>query len=272
MKKLLVLVMAVMIGFFSFGTEILRMSGMQGLTIRTLPDFKVLDVSRDGCRVQWLGDSSGSDFFIYGFEGLSDRFYKGNNIWVKSSGNFKYTTVLHTSRTIPAFTVISESEVAAYKSQFKAEQEEQRQEQLRINAEAKVATEKTVLQWTLNQAEKGNATALRMLGERYRDGNGVEKDPKKSDEYFKRAEEIDQADIKKINEKKRIEEQANYKKKFIALLPKADDPVNPNRDAVLFIEKCYREGLGVKMDLNKAEEYRIKATGIDAHSTINRTP
>jgi TPR repeat protein len=109
------------------------------------------------------------------------------------------------------------------------------------------------------QADKGDRIALRRMGERYRDGEGVQKDLAKADEYFKKADEATKAEWKRINEENKLEEQASRQQRFIRMLNLAD---RGDRESMVNAGKCYRDGDGVEKDLNKAREYFWKASNL----------
>src|ERR1035438_1555540 len=97
------------------------------------------------------------------------------------------------------------------------------------------------------------------MGERYRDGDGVEKDLAKADEYFKKADEATETERKRINEENKLKEQAARQQRFIRILNLAD---RGNLECMVSAGKCYRYGDGVEKDSKKAREYFQKASDL----------
>lgn len=126
-------------------------------------------------------------------------------------------------------------------------------------AEKQRALAAKVLAFDQAQADKGDPTALLRMSERYRDGNGVEKDSAKADEYFKKADEATEAEWKQINEENKLKEQAARQQKFIRILNLAD---RGDLECMISAGKCYRDGDGVEKDLKKAHEYFQKASDL----------
>ncbi len=100
------------------------------------------------------------------------------------------------------------------------------------------------------QADKDDYEALLRMGERYRNGEDVETNLAKADEYFNKADEAKKA-INKLNE------QAAKQQKFNVNLVLAD---KGQIASIIYVGKCYRDGEGVEKDLNKAREYFRKAS------------
>lgn len=116
------------------------------------------------------------------------------------------------------------------------------------------------LNYDLDFANKGDMFALKRMGERYRNGDGVEKDLKKADEYRRKSDAAIQAEANRIAEENRLAEQAALKEKFLKNLHLADD-LN-NVQSTLYVEKCYRYGLGTEIDLSMADKYHAKAVSL----------
>jgi TPR repeat protein len=109
-------------------------------------------------------------------------------------------------------------------------------------------------------AEQGDALAMQHLGEFYRDGYGVKKDTAKATEYFAKSEETLEAEAQRIAKETALKELALQKQKFLKNLELADK--RDNGASALYVEKCYREGIGVEKDLTKAEAYHTKAVSL----------
>ena len=65
-------------------------------------NVEILDIDSDGARVQL---SNGNDIFIKGLGGYSGRWYNLSNLKFKNIGSITYTTVMGSSRRIPAYEV-----------------------------------------------------------------------------------------------------------------------------------------------------------------------
>ena len=118
-------------------------------------------------------------------------------------------------------------------------------------------TQDLALKSNQEQADKGDPFALRRMGERYRDGLGVEANLTKAAEYFKEADEAHEAMVKKIIEENDLKEQSAKQQKFNTNLVLAD---KGQIISMIVVGKCYRDGEGVEKDLNKAREYFRKAS------------
>ena len=64
-----------------------------------------------------------------------------------------------------------------------------------------------------------------------------------------------------------LKEQERLKQKFLKNVELADKNSNPQ--SALYVEKCYREGIGVEKDLSKADEYHAKAVSFGIPSKPN---
>ncbi len=122
------------------------------------------------------------------------------------------------------------------------------------------------------QADKGDPAALRRMGERYRDGEGVGKNLAKSAEFFKRADEATAAEVNRIDEEYKLKEQAARQEKFNKNLDLANKGYI-NRDkrsinSVIYVGRCYRDGNGVGKDLSKAREYFQKACDLGSDEAV----
>lgn len=146
-----------------------------------------------------------------------------------------------------------EAERNAQRALASAQAEEER---AAIRAEKKAKIDK-IVKFHEQQAEKGDSASLRRLGEFYRDGYGVEKDAAKSAAYFQKADEMFQSAASRIAEESRLKEQEGLKQKFLRNLELADK--HDNAVSALYVEKCYREGIGIEKNLSKADEYHAKA-------------
>jgi len=106
-------------------------------------------------------------------------------------------------------------------------------------------------------ASEGNTIGLMRMSDRYRNGDGVEKDLKKAEDYSNQAHQIMEAEAKRSMEGDRIKTQEGLRKKFERNLNLAD--TQKSVESMLYVEKCYRFGLGTEIDINKADEYHAKA-------------
>jgi len=113
------------------------------------------------------------------------------------------------------------------------------------------------LQKNQDQADRGEIAGLRRMGERYRDGDGVEKDFKKAAEYYQKAELALQAEANRIATERKEEEQKALNQKFLKNLALADN--SGNVESMIYVGECYRDGLGIEKNLVKAKEYFDRA-------------
>jgi TPR repeat protein len=133
-----------------------------------------------------LENEWGVDFFVANFP---YQFAEGETIMppnfyvAKPAGMYSYATVLVASRTIhkldhgiiwtpPPPIPLTPEQIAAAKA---------------IAEQKKKAGEAAALKYNQDPAAKGDAYGLFRMGERYRDGDGVNKDPSKAKEYFEKA-------------------------------------------------------------------------------------
>jgi hypothetical protein len=116
-----------------------------------------------------------------------------------------------------------------------------------------------VIENNQEEADAGDPAAASRMGELYRDGEGVEKNLAKADEYFKKADEANAAIIKQKNEESKLKEQADKQQKFIRILALAD---KGQVESMINAGKCYRDGDGVGKDLSRAREWFQKASSL----------
>jgi TPR repeat protein len=158
---------------------------------------KVIDVQPTGILVDGeygdIGpghDDFNGDFFIQDFAYRAsdgDILARTANYTAFESETYTYTTVLGAERTVHRLkygTVCdvpapSQDEVEA----FAAEQKAIADAKLKSKQDADART----LKWNQEQAAQGDSFGLLRMGERYRDGNGVEKDTSKAREYLTRS-------------------------------------------------------------------------------------
>jgi hypothetical protein len=134
-------------------------------------------------------------------------------------------------------------------------EEERKAELAAIEAEKKAKIDK-IVEFQKQQAEKGDPSALRRLGDFYRDGYGVEKDLVKSKDYYQKSDEAQKVATARLDEENRLNAQAALKQKFLKNVALAN---NGSTGCMIYVGKCYRDGLGVEKDLKKAREYFEKA-------------
>lgn len=143
----------------------------------------------------------------------------------------------------------------AAKRAAEAEEQRKREEADKLNNDIKLASE-------------GNTIGLMRMADRYRIGDGVGKDLKKSDDYSNQAHQIMEAEAKRSGEEARVKQQEASRQKFERNLYLAD--TQKNADSALYVEKCYRFGLGTEIDIKKADEYHAKAVSLGISSQPNR--
>jgi hypothetical protein len=131
----------------------------------------------------------------------------------------------------------------------------------------KLEKEKAVIA-DLEQARLGDPKGLRRMGERYRDGDGVERDLPKAEDFFGKAEAALRESAEQTRERARQKEQEALKQKFLRNLILADK--NDNVLSMLYISNCYSNGIGTEKDLTKAAEYFQKAVSTGLPKQPNR--
>jgi hypothetical protein len=117
-------------------------------------------------------------------------------------------------------------------------------------------------------AESGNWVAMRRMGERYRDGDGVDVDLSTSEQYFQMADKALDSEANRIQKENEEKQWATLKLKFARNVELAD--MHENVEAMLYVEKCYRFGIGTDVNLDKAEEYHHKAVSAGIPKAPNR--
>jgi hypothetical protein len=119
-------------------------------------------------------------------------------------------------------------------------------------------------------ADRGNIDALRRMKDRYCTGDGVQIDTNKAAEYERKFEIFFHKGAEQIAERNRIVEQEALRQKFSRNLAMMDK--HADAECALYIEKCYRYGLGTQKDLSKADEYHAKAVSLGIPEQPNRSP
>ena len=208
--------------------------------------FKALDTGVDGCRIEMDGD----DYYLFGFKAQSDRFY--SRLAVGKTSNYTYETVNKSRRTIPSFTVCSPTELDNLaRKRLQVEQAKSNYGKL-LATKTIITGNERALKSNLISAEKSEAYGMQRMAERYRNGEGVEKDLAKANNLFKKAEEATLEDNKHLLEANQIRDQASAKLRFQRLLQFAD---KGDYRSLANLARCYRDGIGTEKDLNKALEH-----------------
>jgi hypothetical protein len=225
--------------------------------------FKALDSGPDGCRIE-MGDN---DYFLHGYKASSDRHYSG--VRVRESGDYTYTTVNNSTRTIPSYTLCSREELTDLEIKRKQViQAQVKYSMLTKNKATKIVNEKA-LNANIESAEKGECYGLRRMAERYRKGEGVEKNVEKADDLSKKADEAEQSEESRILVAKQMREEADAKQKFQRTLKSADAG---DYNSAATVARCYRDGNGTEKDLNKALEYFHKAQTLKRNAQYDPIP
>ena len=238
----------------------------------------------------------GADFFLVANYPYPTEVGEGvEGMMAFDSGYLTYTNTTHHVLTVrkldygtPCIKIWSSKEIAAAKRRAEEERERLQEERARISAaqhraqeqatedekrarEEKVAAQRRAEEERLlqineairrevkkdqEQADEGDSIALRRMGNRYRDGNGVERDSAKAAEYYKKADESIEAKVKKLAEEQRqkeLEEQQQRIATYETLSNKG------SVTAMIALGKCYRDGNGAEKNLQKAKEIFQKA-------------
>jgi hypothetical protein len=129
---------------------------------------------------------------------------------------------------------------------------------IRKSAVEKLTSDKeNTLRATLEKADKNEPTALRRMGERYRDGDGVEQNTRTAYGYYQKAEKALQAAVDNENEEAKLKQEEFLKAKLLQNINLADK--NDNVYSMLYLSRCYSNGIGTGKDFVKAKEYYDKA-------------
>lgn len=134
-----------------------------------------------------------------------------------------------------------------------------------IEADKKAKIDKIVTHYR-QQADKGDVIALRRMGEFYRDGYGFPKDDLKSAEYFKKADDMAEADAQRQAQTERLQNEAALKQRFNNSLVRAKQGYI---ESMIAVGKCYRDGIGVEKDIKSAREYFKKASDLASLEAAN---
>jgi TPR repeat protein len=149
----------------------------------------VLDVSDEGCRIEWSNEYAKQqdphDYFLFGFHGLSDGFYSGDKYLVADYGTYSYTTVMGGKRVIKALRKLSDEEVADYyklQKELKIQQNKEEQDRLATEAESRRMNKEIqdkqirlkMVEYTKQCATNGLPSYQYDLGKMYMYGDRVE--------------------------------------------------------------------------------------------------
>jgi TPR repeat protein len=175
---------------------------------------KVVDVTKDGIRVEgefgklfytsYLpGTYEYHDFFVanYPFEVVNDHIISSSeHNMAFYVGTYTYSTVNGSSRTIQKLDYGVPCGVPLELIKQQVEQSKVAKEKAE---QAKLAAAEKALKYNQEQADKGDPTGLLRMAERYRDGEGVEKDLTKAKDFFQKA--IDAGSPSAADELKRLD-------------------------------------------------------------------
>jgi len=246
---------------------------------------QILEVAQNGIRVLGQkGDATQVEYFVINFpypfkEGESVDLTR---IYVAlEDGDFSYVTEDGYAKTIPKLNYgrpcarPKNADAIELAAQQLTPQEEAQVASIQLEAKSKkdiaIAAQKHVQELLENlrldkrnalkadqeQAGQGDPEGLRRMGERYRDGDGVEKDLNKAAEYYKKAEDVEQAAADRDIKRTQAEEQQAIKQKFLRNLTLADK--FGNIESMIYLSRCYSNGIGTEIDLSKGKEYFDKA-------------
>jgi len=134
--------------------------------------------------------------------------------------------------------------------------------------DAKSTAEKLkVVQHYKELADKGDELAMLRLSDFYREGYGVKADSKIAYEYEKKWNLANEAKARTQTEDQKMKEQTALRQKFLRNVDLADN--NNNVLSALYVEKCYRYGIGVKKDQDLADKYHKKAISLGIPQKLN---
>ena len=264
---------------------------------------QILEATADGIRVfGQFGESTNSEYFVVNFPydfkagesvdptktyvALEDGTfsYVSEDGYAKSLSKLNYGKPCARPNNADAVEQSAlQSQVSAAEQNAKAEDEIATAAQKRLQdssdeiiAVRKEAAEKMrsaiyqALKYDMTYADKGNLEALSRMEARYRDGDGVDIDTNEAAQYARKYEANFQTEATQITEKDRLIEQEAAKQKFLRNLFLADKYASV--ECILYVENCYRNGVGTEKDLSKADEYHAKAVSLGALDQPNRSP
>jgi TPR repeat protein len=268
---------------------------------------QILEVAQEGIRVLGKrGDSADEEYFVFNFP---YRFKTGEsvdpaNIYVAfEDGDFSYITEDGYAKKIPKLNYGKPCDrpknadgVESIALQLSAQDEAKLSpidQGLKQKHEAVIAAKKRLDEFTAGSsvrltnawkqlkkeqedelkntqdlANNNDPEALRRMGERYRDGDGVDKDLNKSAGFYKKAELVLQEDVDRQRERDRLNELASLKQRLLRNINLADK--YDNVDSMLYLSKCYSNGIGTEIDLIKGAEYYDKAVHVGLPKLPNR--
>lgn len=152
-----------------------------GLEYETLPSFTIRSISDDGCVIVLR---NGHDYFLYGFNGYSDRDYPAGTKAIQVE-DFTYKTVLDSKRKIPAFRVLTKAEeyeltkeeeqkdelaqrrLAAANEIIRQQEQAERDRLQEIKDRVKNDTAIKVFKFRCNDATNGSPSAQYLVGMTY---------------------------------------------------------------------------------------------------------
>lgn len=234
--------------------------GISGRVIQTLPDGVLVKPELD------------TDVFVegYPFQTVDDQIFGGCQ--GKDDGVYSFTAVSGGRRTVKKMSygitvtpspeqLEQEVNLAKYRIEnhpivVKAKADAEARQ--RLLEKVKTAREHA-LKLNQEQAEKGDPTALRRMGERYRDGDGVDKNESEAAKYFKKADDATEKERQKMAVESQLREESQKKQKFLWAVDQAEKGAV---SGMILAGKCYRDGNGTEKDLSKARQYFRKAADL----------
>jgi TPR repeat protein len=261
---------------------------------------QIQEIAQNGIRVfgQW-GNSENVEYFVLNFPyhfGVGESIDPTKIYAAFKDGTFHYITEDGYAKTLPKLNYGNPctrpenglaTEIAAQQlndednEQIKNANENATSKQADLDAAQKAlrdflgaikATQDLALKTNQEQADKGDPAALRRMGERYRDGEGVEKNLAKSVEYFQKADEANAAEVNRIDEEYKLKEQAARQEKFNKNLDLANKGYisrdKGSINSIIYVGRCYRDGNGVGKDMSEAREYFQKACDLGSNEAV----
>ncbi|HEV2695574.1 MAG TPA: tetratricopeptide repeat protein [Verrucomicrobiae bacterium] len=217
----------------------------------------------------------GDDLYIVvNFPYPLDIKHEFEKLVAKRSGYLSYTNSHGRKVTLPKLDygtpcdkIWSKEELETIRAQIEAPQKEALKAEMEAE-EKRIKADQDKMKKDVDLAGKGDVFALRRLGDRYHNGVGVEKDLAMANKYYDRATELSEAEAEKDAKNADIKQQEALKQKFLINLELADK--QDNVTSALYVEKCYRNGIGTEIDTVKADAYHAKAVSLGIPELPNR--
>jgi TPR repeat protein len=162
----------------------------------------------------------------------------------------------------------SEDLQALSQKRLQAAQAKLKYSKLAKNKAIKIGNERA-LNANIESAEKGETYGLKRMAERYRKGEGVEKDLKRAEYFSKKAEEAGEVEEQSLLAASKMGEEDCNKQMFERALRGVE---TGDYLSALTVARCYRDGKGTDKDLELALKYYEKVPALKRSGPYNAVP